>query len=83
MSSPDEFSSGRSGNDTITFADCGGLAYGDDGNDEIRGGEQPVELHGCRGDDELVGGFDDSNDKLFGDRGVDTLTGREGADSFD
>jgi len=81
--SPDEFSSGGSGNDLIRFADCGGVAYGDGGDDEIRGGEQPVELHGGSGDDELIGGFDDGNDKIFGDRGDDMLTGREGADSFD
>jgi Ca2+-binding RTX toxin-like protein len=39
ISSPDEFSSGGSGNDIITFADCGGVAYGDSGDYVIRGGE--------------------------------------------
>jgi Ca2+-binding RTX toxin-like protein len=81
--SPSVLTRGGSGNDFIQFADCGGVAYGDAGNDELRGGEQRVELHGGSGDDELVGGFDDSNDKLFGDAGDDTLTGRDGADSFD
>jgi Ca2+-binding RTX toxin-like protein len=83
ISSPDEFSSGGSGNDIITFADCGGVAYGDSGDDVIRGGEQQVELHGGSGDDELVGGFDISDDELFGGRGDDVLTGLEGADYFD
>lgn len=83
ISSPDEFSSGGSGNDIITFADCGGVAYGDSGDDVIRGGEQQVGLHGGSGDDELVGGFDISYDNLFGGRGDDVMTGRKGADYFD
>jgi Ca2+-binding RTX toxin-like protein len=81
--SPSVLTRGGSGNDLIQFADCGGVAYGDSGNDELRGGEQHVELHGGGGDDKLVGGFDSGNDELFGDKGDDTLTGRDGADSFD
>ncbi len=37
--SPSDFTSGGDGNDYIEFADCGGVAYGDSGNDEIRGGD--------------------------------------------
>jgi hypothetical protein len=52
------------------------------GNDELRGGERRVELHGGSGNDKLVGGFDVNDDELFGGKGDDTLTGRDGADSF-
>src|SRR5215213_11490336 len=84
----DDFSRGGSGNDFIRFDYCSGVAYGDSGNDEIRGGDIPVELHGGAGHDILVsleGG------KLFGDDGDDTLrgcevdtslTGGKGADRF-
>jgi serralysin len=76
------FASGGSGNDVIEFADCGGVAYGDGGNDELRGGDSTnfLELHGGSGDDILAA--TDGEDDLFGDDGDDTLTGGINADSF-
>lgn len=79
--SPEEFSRGGSGNDIIEFADCGGVAFGDGGNDELRGGEQSVELHGGSGDD-ILEGVEGEDDQLFGEGDDDTLTGDSGADSF-
>jgi Ca2+-binding RTX toxin-like protein len=78
--SPSDFSSGGLGDDFIEFLDCGGLAYGDSGNDELRGGEARVELHGGGGDDILAGS--EGPDKLFGEGNDDTLTGGADADSF-
>jgi Ca2+-binding RTX toxin-like protein len=72
---------GGSGNDVIEFYDCGGIAYGDRGNDEMRAGDYGTELHGGSEDDILVGN-DGEDDQLFGDEGNDTLTGGGGADSF-
>ena len=80
--SPSVLTRGGSGNDFIQFADCGGVAYGDAGNDELRGGEQHVELHGGDGHDILVGSEDDRDERHFGDEGNDRLTGRAGADFF-
>jgi Ca2+-binding RTX toxin-like protein len=82
ISSPNDFTSGGDGNDIIEFADCGGVAYGDAGNDQIRGGEVRVELHGGSRDDILRGSDSGDPDKLFGDDGNDRLTGGEGATSF-
>jgi Ca2+-binding RTX toxin-like protein len=76
------FGSGGPGNDIIEFTDCGGVAYGDSGDDELRGHDlsSPLELHGGSEDDIVDGAGDD--DELFGDDGDDTLEGEEGADFF-
>ena len=77
---PKGFTSGGPGDDFIQFLDCGGTAYGDSGNDELRGGEDArVELHGGSGNDELeaFGG-----DELFGESGHDTLIGGQGETFF-
>jgi len=50
---PNDFTSGGSGNDFVEFLDCTGIAYGDAGNDEIRGGETGIEAHGRSGYDIL------------------------------
>jgi Ca2+-binding RTX toxin-like protein len=76
------FGSGGPGNDIIEFTDCSGVAYGDSGDDELRGLDvgSTLELHGGSDDDILDGAGED--DELFGDDGDDTLEGEEGADSF-
>jgi Ca2+-binding RTX toxin-like protein len=76
------FGSGGPGNDIIEFTDCSGVAYGDSGDDELRGLDvgSSLELHGGSEDDILNGAGDD--DELFGDDGDDTLEGEEGADFF-
>ena len=83
-----ELTKGGSGNDIITFGDCGGVAYGDRGDDELSGGDARVELHGGGGDDILRS---NEGGELFGDNGDDTLygsgvgsslTGGKGADKF-
>jgi serralysin len=76
------FGSGGTGNDIIEFTDCSGVAYGNSGDDELRGLDvgSPLELHGGSDDDILDGAGDD--DELFGDNGDDTLEGEEGADRF-
>ena len=76
-----ELTRGGLGNDIIIFADCGGVAYGERGDDEIRGGDARVELHGGSGDDMVVGS-DGGDDHLFGNEDNDRLSGRAGADSF-
>lgn len=79
--SPNDFSSGGSGNDVIQFQDCGGVAYGDSGDDELRGGgDDRVELHGGSGDDNLEASF--GGDELFGEGDDDTLVGAQGATFF-
>ena len=86
--SPDDFTRGGPGNDVIEFWDCSGVAYGDSGNDEMRGGDTLVELHGGDGDDilqSLEGGKlfgDDGDDTLRGGEVDTTLTGSKGADRF-
>jgi Ca2+-binding RTX toxin-like protein len=86
--SPDDFTRSGPGNDVIEFWDCSGVAYGDSGNDEMRGGDTPVELHGGDGDDRLQsleGGKlfgDDGDDTLRGGEVDTTLTGGKGADRF-
>ena len=83
-----ELTKGGSGNDIIRFGDCGGVAYGDSGDDELSGGDARVELHGGGGDDILRS---NEGGELFGDNGDDTLygsgigsslTGGKGADKF-
>ena len=50
-----DFASGGSGNDFIQFSDCTGVAYGDSGDDDLRGDSESTaeELHGGSGDDTL------------------------------
>ena len=62
---------GGNGNDTIGL--FVGAAYGEDGNDALRGGLGNVTLSGGNGDDQLVGGWGD--DRLYGDAGNDILIG--------
>jgi Ca2+-binding RTX toxin-like protein len=50
------FVKGGSGNDFISFNDCGGVAFGGSGDDEIIGGDNFAELHGGKGNDILRGG---------------------------
>ncbi len=72
---------GGDGDDYIEYRDCGGVAYGDAGNDELIGaGDDHTELHGGSGNDRLRAGI--SGDKLFGDSGDDTLIGVEGPTFF-
>jgi Ca2+-binding RTX toxin-like protein len=73
---------GGPGEDIIVFGNCGGVAYGESGNDELIGGHVAVEFHGGDGNDKLKGSDSDDDDQLFGDEGDDTLTGRGGADYF-
>ncbi len=84
----DDFSRRGSGNDFIRFDDRSGVAYGDSGDDEMRGGDIPVALHGGDGYDMVVsleGGNlfgDDGDDTLRGGEVDTTLTGGKGADRF-
>ncbi len=64
--------------------------FGDDGDDDIRGGLFADELEGGEGDDDLDGGFGDDrldggegDDMLAGGFGNDTLAGGEGDDALD
>ncbi|HEY1248863.1 MAG TPA: hypothetical protein VGE97_07750, partial [Nitrososphaera sp.] len=79
-----DFTIGGSGNDTIEFLDCGGVAYGGPGNDELSGNDNSpnLELHGGSGDDNLTGSNTGDPDQLFGEDGNDTLNGGEGATAF-
>jgi Ca2+-binding RTX toxin-like protein len=76
------FGRGGPGNDIIEFTDCSGVAYGDSGDDELRGLDvgSRLELHGGSEDDIVDGA--DGDDELFGDDGDDTLEGEGGADRF-
>ena len=78
LSETARFASGGSGNDFITFTDCSGVAYGDSGNDELRGqADASVEVHGGTGDDILFAG-----DRAFGEGDNDTFTGDSVANFF-
>jgi Ca2+-binding RTX toxin-like protein len=76
------FIRGGSGNDIIDFGDCGGVAFGDAGDDELFGGRDQVVLHGGSGNDILIAGGSD-NDDLFGGKGDDRLTGSSDSNDFD
>ena len=53
------------------------------GVSEQSDGQEGVDkAYGGKGKDKIVGGFDVNHDVLFGGKGDDTLTGRDGADSF-
>ncbi len=74
----DDFTKGGSGNDIIQFLDCDGVAYGDSGDDQLRGDIGRVELHGGTGNDILEASMSGTGgDQLFGDGGDDTLIGNE------
>jgi Ca2+-binding RTX toxin-like protein len=67
------FVKGGSGNDFISFNDCGGVAFGGSGDDEIIGGDNFAELHGGKGNDILRGGDFGKNFFDCGP-GTDTIT---------
>src|SRR5215211_3778109 len=67
------FVKGGSGNDFISFNDCGGVAFGGSGDDEIIGGDNFAELHGGKGNDVLRGGDFGKNFFDCGP-GTDTIT---------
>jgi hypothetical protein len=70
---------GSAGNDVFTnntAIECG--AYGNAGDDELRGGSGNDVLRGGDGNDKLYGGA--GNDALFGGRGTDELYGEAGFD---
>src|SRR5215212_5457021 len=67
------FVKGGSGDDFISFNDCGGVAFGGSGDDEIIGGDNFAELHGGKGNDILRGGDFGKNFFDCGP-GTDTIT---------
>lgn len=70
---------GGLGNDIIDFADCDGVAYGGEDNDQLSAGDYGIEAHGDNGDDILAGAAGEV-DLLFGDAGNDRLTGGGGGE---
>jgi hypothetical protein len=64
--------------DDITSAKVRSLAFGDDGNDFLKGGAGENELHGGAGNNVLVGGPKD--DHIFGGPDRDDITGNGGHD---
>ena len=70
---------GSEGTDRIMADYYEGMkAYGEEGNDEIRGSAGDDEFHGGAGDDTIYGGA--GNDMLYGDDGNDTIFGEDGND---
>ena len=72
---------GSGGNDVVTnLSNATLIAYGNDGNDLLRGNGNADQLHGGPGNDRLEGGL--GNDRLWGDAGNDALYGGEGNDTL-
>ena len=74
---------GGAGHDVIGIGTFGTpddhlIAFGDDGNDLIRGGTNSDVLRGNAGNDTITGG--DGNDKIYGGLGSDRLDGGRGYD---
>ncbi|MDE0391731.1 MAG: calcium-binding protein [Rhodospirillales bacterium] len=68
---------GSQGNTTMAM---GGYdrVFGGEGDDTLKGGDDPDDLYGEEGDDSLFGG--EGADRLFGGEGNDTLDGGAGED---
>jgi Ca2+-binding RTX toxin-like protein len=70
---------GGPGNDTLTHcSQCSGAFYGNDGDDQLVGGDLSGILDGGAGNDTIEGGAGD--ERLFGQTGNDLITGGAGAD---
>jgi Ca2+-binding RTX toxin-like protein len=67
--------------DDITSAKVRSVAFGDDGNDLLKGGVGENELHGGAGQNTLIGG--PSDDLLVGGSGADDITGNGGHDRIE
>ena len=73
---------GGLGNDQLVYKGSGRARFfGDEGDDELRGGALDDELHGGEGNDALFGGA--GNDRLFGEGGNDRIFGDAGNDYID